>query len=310
MEIYNENQPDDNGSYTPSERKPFFPTSELNFRTPLWEKIVFFLWGFLGLSILSSIFSVILSAFINSGVLSSALAQVLLMFFCYGLLAGGFLLLIFLDKRKTYVTIFKAFKEKETYIYAMIAIAGVLAVNYFFGILDATVFKDFYQTSSNQAGISSQVDTNPFLMFFAVVLFAPFAEELTYRVGIVDTIGKKNRWLGIILGALIFGMIHFGWDILIEYIELLGVDSEYVTISGKEVLTSEVVAQYASVLISELLNFPVYALSGFVFAFVYAKSGRIASTMTAHMVINLISFVEMVVLYTASLNTGSTFLRL
>lgn len=295
MEIYNQNNSDYPSPDNDSSSRPFFPTGELNFRTPMWEKIVFLLWGYLGLSLISTILQVILTAVVSVGIMNEDTANTVLMFVTYALLAGGFLLLICLDKRKTFFTIFKGFKDKDTYIYAAIAFALVLFVNYFFSILYRITIPDLYNVSANQSGVSTEVKTNPVLMFFAVVIFAPFCEELTYRVGIVDTIGKKNRWLGIIISAIVFGFIHFGWTYLTTYMSLSVMDpNDTIEVSGVEVLVSELTKTYAQYLIVELLNLPLYILPGFVFAFIYAKSGKITSTMLAHLTINLISFIEMV----------------
>jgi hypothetical protein len=45
------------------------------------------------------------------------------------------------------------------------------------------------------------------------------------------------------------------------------------------------------VVINELLNLPIYVLSGFVFAFLYAKTGKISSSMMAHCYNNLYSYI-------------------
>ena len=313
MEVYGADNNTENNRPNNETKAGFFAKSEINLETPPWEKICFFLTGFIGLRVVSLILSAIFRPLVSNSVMSSALANALLMLLCYGLTAGGFILFLFFDKRKTYVKVFSGFRDPKTYLFGFAAFAGVLAVNYFFSIIYNLTIPDIYHANANQEGITEQVNNYPFIMFFSVVLFAPFVEELTYRIGIVDTIGSKNkyRWLGIVISSVVFGMIHFDWNSLINYIQLflLPAGTE-VTIAGKVVSIADALSYYKQIVIVEFLNIPVYILPGFIFAFTYAKTGRISTTMFAHMSINFLSFVQMVIqMVIAKANTGMDFTR-
>ena len=132
----------------------------------------------------------------------------------------------------------------------------------------------FYGDNENQLLIESSIKNDPVLMFFSVSIFAPFVEEFTYRIGLVDSIGHKRRWLGVLLSSVIFGAIHFDWSSLFSYI-IGGAES------GIE----------PEAILNELMNLPVYIGSGVVLGFVYALSGKISSSLFAHALNNTISFV-------------------
>ncbi len=281
MEIFNN---DDNSSekYNDSTKeRSFFPRSELNDWLPLWEKIAFFLIGFLGLKLISLIISriMVLTLLPTENL---TLAQVLVNFLTYLLLVLAFVGFIFLDKRKTYRKFINELKKPDTYVWALIGFGLVLGYQLLLGNLFSVSFS-FYGNNNNESSIESMTSVYPVLMFIMTVFFAPFAEELTYRIGLVDTFGHKYklRWLGIILSAIIFGCIHA--DIINCYNELVYYkEMEY---------SAEVIKEATYALYNEWLNLPIYIGSGFFLALTYSKSGKISSSMIAHMGVNMFSMI-------------------
>lgn len=265
----------------------FFERSELNDWTPLWEKIAFFLLGFLGIKLYSLIVVRIiyitpLVTVTENGYVISTLGETLANFLVYLLLVLSFLGFIFFDRRKTYKRIFIDFKNPVTYIWGFVGFALVLAFQLALGnLFTATI--PFYGSNSNQSSIETMTSSYPVMLFIMTVFFAPFVEELTYRCGLIDTIGHnyKFRWLGIILSGLIFGLIHA--DLITPYSELMYAYSENAT--------NEVITQLRYSLYNELLNLPIYVGSGIFLGLTYAKSGKIASSMVAHFGVNLFSMV-------------------
>ncbi len=255
------------------EQRVFFHRSALNDWTPLWEKIAFFLLGFLGLQAISFLTSGIISL---SGLVQSdySTAVSLNNFLAYLLLLIAFMLFLVLDKRKSWKRVLEDFKDPKAYGYALICVGAIYLVNLLFSLMYSGI--EFYGDNENQEIIAQGVTTNPALMFFSVAIFAPICEELTYRVGLVDSIGHKRRWLGVLLSSVIFGAIHFDWLSCLSYLfagEDSGIDRFLV--------------------LNELLNLPVYISSGLVLGFTYALSGRISSAIVGHAVNNTLSFIAM-----------------
>ena len=252
------------------EERVFFRRSALNDWTPLWEKIAFFCLGFFGLQIIALLTSgiILLSGLAESEpVRATSLNQ----FLAYLLLVLAFGVFIVFDKRKTWKRFLADFKDWKAYLYALAGLAGIYVVNLLFGLMYSGIA--FYGDNENQSAIVSCVSNDPVLMFFATVLFAPFVEEITYRIGLVDSIGHKRRWLGVLLSSVIFGAIHFDWASLLQYLAL-----------GEESGITRVAV------LNELLNLPVYICSGLVLGFTYAIPGRISSSMVGHALNNAISF--------------------
>ena len=258
------------------EQRVFFHRSALNDWTPLWEKLTFFTMGFIGLQVLSFLTSGIIAV---SGLAETdyATAVSLNNFLAYLLLLIAFVLFLFLDKRKTWKRVIEDFTDPKSYAYAQSALAGVYLVNILFSLMYSGI--PYYGSNDNQETITQSVGSNPVLMFFSVAIFAPICEELTYRIGLVDSIGHKKRWLGVLLSSLIFGAIHFDFSSCLAYFAM-----------GEESGIDRVV------ILNELLNLPVYVSSGLVLGFAYALSGRISSSIVGHAANNTLSFVLLLAL--------------
>lgn len=281
-----------------SETKSLFKRSELNDWLPMWWKIVYFLTAFVGLTIIAYIVTLILfaSGEIDLSGQITPFGMALYEFLVYLIAAIIYVIFIFADKRKTYKKIFSLFANKYTYLYALLVLGSLLFVNYFFGIIYH--FVPIYETSGNQNSVENVMQGSKALSFFVMVIFAPFIEELGYRVGLCDTIGHKNRWLGIVLSALIFGAIHFDFttvkNIMFESTSYWDSSLEqYVEYTAEQLSANHQAALNAFYV--ELLNFPIYFFSGFSLGFIYCWSGNIAATMIGHSALNLISYIEIIV---------------
>ena len=98
---------------------------------------------------------------------------------------------------------------------------------------------------NNEEAIRSLIDTAPLIMLFEVSIYAPFAEELLFRKSIKDCI--KNKWLYIFTSSFIFGALHVTGGTLFDLLYLIP-----------------------------------YCSLGFAFAYIYAKSDNIYSTISMH----------------------------
>ncbi len=273
MEIYN---PDDKSATEyneepPKEERVFFKRSLFNDWLPTWEKVTFFIIGLIGLNIIATVVSLIFIA-----VQDTVLYNTLVNFFSYLLLAAAFVLFMVFDKRKTVKKLWANVKDWKTYLPAgALTFISIIGVEYIFSWLYYVTVPDIYGANANQSTIELMVADYPALMFFELVLLAPFCEEISYRIGLVDSIGHKKRWLGVILSAVIFGFIHFDISPTLYY-----------AIYGEE--------EYYIEMLNEWLNLPIYIVMGFGLSLVYAKTGNIMSSMTAHAYNNLFSFISLI----------------
>lgn len=302
MEVYN-NDNNTSEKYSEKKNQSFFPRSELNDWTPIWEKIVFFLIGFIGPSIFSYIISYIFIAIpslieVNEdGTMSfTVLGSTLANFLVYLLLIVIFLLFLFLDKRKTYKRVFSGFIDIRTYIWGLIGFGLVIASQSFFSYL-YTLTIPFYGSNANQSAIETYTHSQPVLMIITTVIFAPFAEELTYRAGLLDLSGHKysKRYLGIIISCIVFGFIHA--DLISSYSAILTATSYG--------YSESVIQAYREAFYNELLNLPIYIISGACLGFTYAKSGKISASMTSHLLVNLFSMIS---IFASSSSSTSTWI--
>ena len=280
-------------------RKPVFQRSKLNEETPTWKKALYFLFGFIGLTLISVVVQYVFIAlgYYDSSAKSFTLkGQVYVNFFTYLIAFIGFMLFIFLDSRKSYATIFGGYKKiKTVMIFAVIGLGLIYFVNVISNVI--TNLSGLSSSNNNQTGISSIIQTSPVLGFFMVVIFAPICEELTYRAGLCDLIGKNKRWLGIVCSAVIFGFIHFDFTSIISVISPA---TSYKDATGQiiQYTAEQLASNHQAALITlytELINLPVYILSGMVLAFIYCSSGELATSITAHSFINFISFISIII---------------
>lgn len=269
-----------------------FGLTELGKSLPTWEKLVFFLVGFLGLQILGSIISQIVAFSLLGSInpdnveaynKSVGVANSIVMFITYLFISIFFLCFILFDKRNTYKRVFKGFKSLKAIGYGLIGFALLFAMQELISLLYSAIppIKAILTNNNNQESLNATTTASPIsavLMFFPTVLFAPFCEELTYRVGLCDMISKKNNWLGIILSCVIFGLIHFDITPLFESFIASASDIEQANM-------------YLTEFYNELLNLPIYILSGLILVLTYRSKGEIASSMTSHLCNNLFSYI-------------------
>lgn len=110
--------------------------------------------------------------------------------------------------------------------------------------------------AGNEETVRNYIGTAPILMAISTVLFAPINEELTFRKSIRDAI--NNKWAYVLLSGIIFGGLH-----VIGYIE------------------SPI----------DLLYLIPYCSLGIAFALLYYKTNNIFSSISMHMMHNLLSIV-------------------
>ncbi len=229
---------------------------------PWVKQLIIFIVGLLGLNIAATVFSVIFMA-ANGDIDNAALT---INFLSYLVIFCSLAALVWMH----YKGLFKSFKRWKPYVFGLAGLGALLVFNMGYNAFIQAVHP--ITDNANETAVNSYILSSPVMAFFVIVIFGPVVEELTYRVGLFSLLSRVHIVLGYILTALTFAFIHFDWSCIISY---LAGDIE--------------AAVFNEVLINELLNIPLYIAAGVVFNFLYHKFG-LASSLTAHMTNNLLSF--------------------
>lgn len=277
-----------------SEKKKFrmFNDNELNNSLVFWKNIILFIWGsgcYIGLNYL---LNAICGRFYDS--MGDNNYNIMMMNLCYGLLLLGFIIFFIVD-RKSGKALLKSLKGYKPYLFGLIIFVISFVLEIVINMIIHYACKSNIQVNSNESGLRQMISASPWAIFLPIVVFGPLCEELTYRVGLYGLIAKKNKWIGIVVSAIVFGILHFSFSSVyaaINYDSLLASQSnilKHLDSAGNVLYyTKDEVIQN---LINELLNLPSYILSGLLFGFAYAHTGKISASMTAHILNNLISTV-------------------
>lgn len=122
-------------------------------------------------------------------------------------------IVLFFTYKKTINKDYESFRKEKnkniTYIIKMFVI--FMIVKYlvsFISVLIMTLlnFDTSSMTSVNQNLIESYVKASPILMLISTAIFAPFYEEVLFRLGFKKVF--KNKYIFVILSGMIFGLMH------------------------------------------------------------------------------------------------------
>ncbi len=101
-------------------------------------------------------------------------------------------------------------KKKKEYIKLTFKLFSVLLAVKFITAVIIVILSEILNISlvisENQEIINDILKVNPFYIFIAAVIIAPFLEEVIFRLGVRKVI--KNNYLFIIISGLIFGLLH------------------------------------------------------------------------------------------------------
>ncbi len=111
------------------------------------------------------------------------------------------------------------------------------------------------EISNNEKTVREYIKLFPIYMTFSTVIYAPIAEEITFRKTIRGIFNSK--WLFIFISGFIFGYVH-------------------ITGTNGVITTNDF-----------LMSIP-YMLMGFVFAYIYYDSDNIFTTMSMHSIYNFV----------------------
>lgn len=117
------------------------------------------------------------------------------------------------------------------------------------------------ETNANQAIVESYIHSYPVMGFITVSIMAPLVEELVFRFLLCKPIEQKQKWLGVIISAVVFGGIHL------------------------------VASVQEGTLLQDLPSLVSYVGMGLVLGVRYKMTDNIASNMVAHSLYNTMSFI-------------------
>lgn len=317
MEEYKPNQDYRNDEEIKYEEKTskraIFQESALNNTMPIWMKFSFFLLGWLGFKFISLILQAAFLPLYTNKIIDANTFNALMMLVVYGVLALLFSI-FFISDRKVGKAFINDFKDWKAISAGFVVFAASYVIEIVLNLIFAKAFPSVYGANTNQSGLASYMSASPLMMFFPIVLFAPFTEELTYRVGLVDSLGNKNRWVGIVVSAIIFGLIHFSFESIFYYTNYDVLLKESSTALKKSIDALGNITYYTKEemrlsMLNEFLNLPTYICAGLVFGFGYAYTGKISTSMTAHMTNNLLSFIMMLISASSTTNCLKVFIK-
>lgn len=173
---------------------------------------------------------------------------------------GGLFILYIIVFRKTLWNSLKDFKDNYKKYFNIIAICTFIT---FVLIVAAAIILDScgIGESANQEGIDNALENYGIFMALPACLFGPLVEEFVHR-GIVlgalkgEKSGKVRTVIAIIVGAVLFGMIH---------------------------------CDLSNLTVTDVLSVIPQMLMGLMFGIAYVLSDNILCPIAVHMVINIIA---------------------
>ena len=207
-------------------------------------------FGFAGMLFIRLILSIFTDHIADVAVRSATLISLAYVFMLIGLAA-----IVLFTRRKYF---FSRYKRGIDYFYGLIYAITLVLVGSLIGVIVSIFYK--VEDNANQSAAVEYANNYPILAFFILGIIGPICEELTYRVGLYSFLRRINKYLAIFVSAIIFAIIHFGFD--------------------------------AEDIVGELVALPSYIASGIVLAIAYENRGP-ACSMTAHIIYNIFAFLLM-----------------
>ncbi len=242
---------------------------------PVSTHVLFFLVGWVGLSIVATIISIFIISYYNSiGVDITEglpiLGSVLSNFLSYAAIAIILILIIVISSRDNIKSFFiHHFKNKNALIdgvgYGFLLLLASSAVSVIISMLRS----ETGSVNANESAIRVMTANYPILLAFMTTILAPICEEITYRLGLFNIFRRKNRIVAYVVSSLIFAFIHF-------------------TIPDQDEF-------FKQNLINEIWNIFSYITSGIILCRAYEKHQSIATSMIAHAINNGVAVLSIII---------------
>ena len=242
---------------------------------PLWKQLVYAGIGLFGLQILAFFAQLIVLAMkVPSdplGYLTSGEG----LFAVYSIVYPALFLIMAILTWKGWLSIGKSLASWKPYLAGLIGVAFMIGAGSLYNLIIQAIFQaagaPLPEVNGNQANVISMVLANPIACVFIIGFLGPFSEELAYRAGLFGFASRLGKKWGYVIGIVVFAFIHFD-----------------VTALGS-----------GSAFLAEAIALPTYLGSAAVLCFLYDRFGFGASY-TAHVLNNLISILEIIVIYGGS----------
>ena len=225
------------------------------FLHPICQLALFVIgFAFLGMFVTEYIYAILIRSMdIDNSLFQSAL----LMTFTYVTMFIALSAVPLLSRRKYFLS---KFNSGIDYIYGIAFAITLMAA----GILVNAIISIWHTPADNvnQASVEAIAKGYPLIAILIMSIIGPICEELTYRVGLYSFLRRINKYLALIVTALVFAMIHFTFE--------------------------------AADIIEELWSFPSYVVSGLILTIAYEHRGP-ACSFTAHVCYNLIAILMIMV---------------
>ena len=241
------------------------------FASPWWKQILYFVMGFVGLQLVSTVVAIIVSAAARSAnpgataaEINTPLNNLIVNSTTYLVLGTGCALLIW----KRWPKLLSSFKKGIPYLAAILGFVVMIAFEMMWGVVSEAIFKIAgikVQSNANQQGLNSMIVAIPALSIFVFGIVGPFVEEIAYRCGLFSFLCRVSKVFAYVVASLIFAFIHFDWTALWN-------------------------PAYNGAAIVEIVNLPPYIFAGITFCFLYDRFGFCAS-FGAHAINNLFSVI-------------------
>ncbi|KAG4085962.1 Abi-domain-containing protein [Neocallimastix lanati (nom. inval.)] len=155
------------------------------------------------------------------------------------------------NHKKTKISFFGQFLIKKVYVTALYSFLALIGINI---VYSAIVGSYIDKQNTNEEEIEKMSKEHPVLIGMYASLIGPILEELFFRKLTFGLLKRLSLILAYLLSSFLFAFGHFGFSF--------------------------------SLLIEEILFFPIYFFAGIVLAYAYNHDGFILTSMLTHIMYN------------------------
>lgn len=277
MQIYGED------SYEPEKRKQQKKEHVPGNGLKTWQCVVLFLVGCIGLNLVANyVVGPIVQA--ATGVTSSSTTaekiaySTYVNFFAYLFEVILLVVLLLVFDRKWFLAQWKGVNG-HLFLSSLYFALALFFASEALGLIQQAIEKAAglgNATNTNQYSLNQMMRSYPVLMIVETALFAPFVEEITYRLGLFESLRRYSRVLAYVAVTLVFGLIHTASGMIEDIVSIA------------RATTSEAAEAAQKLLWVELLSLPSYMAAGGILAFCYEKNDSFVASFFTHGIYNLV----------------------
>lgn len=178
---------------------------------------------------------------------------------------------IYIIKWENIKRIFKKMFSNNTIKWGSIIALGAITVSIMYNFIVSSLFDLQDIGNANQDNVISLIMSQPVLGFLSVVILAPIVEELTFRYCVFGGLYNKSKKVAYIVSSVIFMVMHS----IASFMKIGAFNNE---------------------LLMEFIFLPPYLISGILLCYAYDKTDNLGSSIIAHSLNNLVSFLSIVLL--------------